>query len=428
MQFAGGGLLVGYEFFEQRAGFVDEVVRELQRAVVLCNRVFHRCTGQGGQIAQPLFASAADEVGVAGPVAAGRFAEHQPGPLVVEVAAPTEQRTLQIVIVDTVPVAVGAAVPQDLLHPGEQSRRYERFVTARVDLALPDDVARVVRVAQHFVKLRGGYRLLDWPAARGAAGEPEIGHRGCEVLDGVVAGRVEFPRLDHQGSAFLVDLDGVDLASFDEDAGIDVAEFGAPAGAAVHRLVQHLDTDVLAGQLVLSVVEDVGDGGHHLGVDALAEILSGRDQFDAHHVELPCGHRGVDVVAERPRTRVHDDVLDLRVLLQEGHHLLKLAPLLDRLSRDARLDELPDDLGRDRLGATVDDLALGRNRIPVRVDIDRCVELLLVRNPQVGDCFKNSPGLHESSSASWDCLASAMRARLSLRRSGGSRCSLSTMR
>ncbi|MEC3919333.1 hypothetical protein VMT40_32390 [Nocardia sp. CDC160] len=261
-------------------------------------------------------------------------------------AAGTQQGAFEVVIVYPVAVSVGAAVPKDVLCAFVEVVADQRFVAAGIDLAFPGDVSDVVGVAQHVVEGGCGNRSARGVLARRWGRQPEVGHGRLEIVESVVAGCVELPCLHDEWRTLFIDLDGVDLPAFEHDAGVDVSEFGAIAGAAVHCLVQQLDADVLAGELVLGVVEDVGDGGHHVGVDTFAEVLARGDQLHAHVVELSLGDRGVDVVAERSGSRVDDDVLDLRILLEVGDHLLEHRPLLDRAGRDAGLDELLDDRRR----------------------------------------------------------------------------------
>nr|WP_262985083.1 hypothetical protein [Nocardia cerradoensis] len=140
------------------------------------------------------------------------------------------------------------------------------------------------------------------------------------------------------------------------------------------------------------------------------------------------GDSGVDVVAEGAGAHVDDDVLDLRVLLEVGEHPLERGSLLDRLGRDSWLDEFLDDLGGQCVGSLFDDRALGGNGIAVGVDVDRGIQLLLVRDAQVGDSERDGAVQRVSSSMVFDSFASSMTTRLSLRRSGGSRRSPSTTR
>nr|WP_258081227.1 hypothetical protein [Nocardia nova] len=168
--------------------------------------------------------------------------------------------------------------------------------------------------------------------------------------------------------------------ALDDDSGVDVAELRAAARAAVHGLVLHFGADVLAGEPVLGVVEDVGDGGHHVAVDAVTEVFLGRNELHAHEIQLAFGQRGVDVVTEGAGPHVDDHILDLRVLLEMREHLLKLGTLLDRLRGDAGFDKFLNDPGRQCLGTLLDDTPLCGNGIAVRIDVCSSIELLPVRD------------------------------------------------
>nr|WP_264767060.1 hypothetical protein [Nocardia aurantia] len=422
------GLLVIEDPGQQRPGLGDEIGRQLQRTVVLDDRVLDHLHRQARQVAQLGLGTAADEIGVAGAVAAGGLAVDQPGGLPVVAAPCAEQATLEIVVVNSVTTPVRAAMPKNLLHTLEQIVTDQRFVTPRVGLSLPLDIPDVVRIAEHGVQSPRRHRPSDRMATTGPAGETEIGHRRLEILDRVIPGGVQLPRPHDQRAAFRVDPDRVHLATLDVHSGVDVSDLRPATRATVHGLVQHLGADVLTGQPVLGVVKDIGDRRHHVGIDALTEVLFRRNQLHAHEIELPLGDRSIDVVTERTRPHIDDHIPDLRMLTEIVQHLLECRALLDRLTGHAGFDELLHDIRRQRVGALLDGLALRRNRVAVRIDVDSRIQLLLVRNTQVCNCgLGKSTTFHGASSRVDDSFASAMTARLSLRRSRGSRVSLSTV-
>lgn len=124
-------------------------------------------------------------------------------------------------------------------------------------------------------------------------------------------------------------------------AGVEVAEPGAADGAAVECLVPQLLLDVFAVLPDLQLVEGVGDGFHGVGHRAGAEVFLAGNDPDTEQAQRPLGDRGIDRVAERAGAHVDDDVVDLAaVVFQVGQQLLEHWPLLDRLCRVARLDEL----------------------------------------------------------------------------------------
>jgi hypothetical protein len=78
------------------------------------------------------------------------------------------------------------------------------------------------------------------------------------------------------------------------DAIIEVTERGLSRGAAVGGLVLQFDSDVFAAQLVLDVVEDVGNGVHHVGIDAVTKVFPSRAEFEVELVEEGTEHDGYD--------------------------------------------------------------------------------------------------------------------------------------
>nr|WP_232110844.1 hypothetical protein [Nocardia wallacei] len=87
---------------------------------------------------------------------------------------------------NAVSLAWATALVANILYAIEQLLVYERFVAARVDVALIDDVAEIVDVGEHTVELfevDGPFRQF----AAGAAGETHVCHRGLEAFEGVIA-------------------------------------------------------------------------------------------------------------------------------------------------------------------------------------------------------------------------------------------------
>lgn len=112
-----------------------------------------------------------------------------------------------------------------------------------------------------------------------------------EAFESIVASRVEFERFSHEWRAPLVDLSRIDQAAFVLDANVEVSERCFAGGTAVGCLVLQLDSNILTAQSVLDIIEDVSDGFHGIGVDTIAEILSGGDEPDIQLVQDTLGDR-----------------------------------------------------------------------------------------------------------------------------------------
>nr|WP_068015941.1 hypothetical protein [Nocardia mexicana] len=280
---------------------------------------------------------------------------------------------------DAFSIALGAPQIQQVLDLVEQFLADDGFVPTWVEVAFVQEPSGVVRVAQYPLPGFMGYWLLDGVLGAGAGGEAPVGHDGFKALGGVVASGVQFERFPDQGSTFCIEFDGFDHAALEEGAGVQIANTGLADGATVDCLVLQLYTYVFTRQLVLHVVEDVGNGFHHLGVDAVAEVFAGRDEFYPQLVEEAFGEGSIDVVAEGARAGVDDDVLDLPVLFQVLDQLLELTALFDGFGRDARVEELLGNAGAEVTCLAVDVNPLRGNGIAVRIDIASSVHLLLTR-------------------------------------------------
>nr|WP_245544837.1 hypothetical protein [Nakamurella multipartita] len=173
----------------------------------------------------------------------GRLGVDQAARALALVAAVAEQHTFQIVRVDAVPQTVLGAGGENLLHPFEERRTDERFVTTGIGLALIGDDSRVVRVSQHLMQLV----QRDWlrrPVGGRPGSQSLVSHRRLEPLEGVLARGVERPgHLDERCPDF-VDFDGVDLSAFVLNTGVSVTEGSTTDGAAALNLLTHLVPDV----------------------------------------------------------------------------------------------------------------------------------------------------------------------------------------
>ncbi|WP_282780820.1 hypothetical protein [Nocardia sp. CC201C] len=88
------------------------------------------------------------------------------------------------------------------------------------------------------------------------------------------------------------------------------------------------------------MVHHVEHALHGHGMRTLAEVLLRTDQANAHLVELRLHDGRIEPVPEGPGAHVDDHVADLRVLSQILQQLTNDRPLVDRLGRVARFDEL----------------------------------------------------------------------------------------
>ncbi|SKS95044.1 Uncharacterised protein [Mycobacteroides abscessus subsp. abscessus] len=212
--------------------------------------------------------------------------------------------------------------------------------------------------------------------AGGACRQSEVSHGRFEAFESVFASRVQLKGFAYQRRAFGINMHGVDKSAFVLDADVAVADGGLSCCAAVDSLVLQFDLDVFTAELVLHVVENVGDGFHHVGVDAVTEILTGGNQLDVQLIQEPFGDGRIYVVTEGTGAGVYDDVFDLGMLSKVREHFLKSGSFLDGGGGDARLDELLDHRRVETVRLLGSDLALGGDRVAFRVNVYGGVHLL----------------------------------------------------
>nr|WP_043534115.1 hypothetical protein [Actinomyces polynesiensis] len=161
-----------------------------------------------------------------------------------------------------------------------------------------------------------------------------------QLHDRVLTGGVLLECPADQRRADGIDVDGVDEASIEVLAGVEVAELGAADRPAPFDLVSHLDLDVFPAHADLEFVDDVGDRLHRVAHIPVAEVLFGRDQLDPLIAQAAFDDGRVEVVAEDAGAHVDDDVLHVGGSVDEAQQLLELWTLLDRLRRLPGFDEL----------------------------------------------------------------------------------------
>nr|WP_062969391.1 hypothetical protein [Nocardia gamkensis] len=295
-------------------------------------------------------------------------------------AAVAEQIPFEVMLQYAVALPAAAAHVHDVLDTVEQFLADNRLVPAGPELVVDQDPAGVVRIFEHAVQQFERKRALGDGAAC-AGGQPEVCHRGFEVFETVLAGGIQFERPAHQGCAFGVEGDGVDLFALVLDTGVEVADLCESEGAAVQRFGAHLLLDVQALQRVHQVIHHVEHAFHRHGVRAFAEVFLGADEADAHLVELGLDDRRVEAVAEGTGAHVDDDVADFGMLGEVLEQIPEDRPLVDGLGRIAGLDELRGDFDAHGVGLGVPVVALGGDGQAIGVNVDGGVELLLGGNP-----------------------------------------------
>nr|WP_045251865.1 hypothetical protein [Microbacterium azadirachtae] len=238
----------------------------------------------------------ADEVLVGAAIASVLAVDHAAGAPGVETLAAVDE-PLEVVEVDDVAITFAIAVIEYFLHLEEGLLRDERFVAADVELALVAHHTGVIRVAEHESKTAAA-DLLGRPGRRRSGCESAFVEKILELADRVSSGGVLLEGPGYERRTFVVHIYGVDEASAELLADVEIAELGTSDGAALLDLVRHLDLDVLAVHADLDFVHDVGDGFHGVCHVALAEFFLGRDQAHALLEELALRDRGVGEVSE----------------------------------------------------------------------------------------------------------------------------------
>jgi hypothetical protein len=293
----------------------------------------------------------ADEVGIglAVPVA-GMVDRHA-------LSAAAVQGAFQIVLVSLGAISGDIVGVEDVLHLGPHGRVHEPVVDAEVACAFVDDVALVVRIAQHPLQ-RGDPDQFGGPLRGRQAGQPAGGELVGQVGQGAVAGRVCLERPRDQRRTLGVDRDGADLAALRVAfSDIEVAERCLGDGAAGRRLL--LES---FGDLACEVAGvELRDGGHDAVQQhpcrGLIDVLGDRHQGHPGLAEGKVDRDVVGAVAGEPVELVDDAQID-PVALDVGEHALQVGtpgvggglPGVDELLHDHRAG-----LG----GGTSDRVALG---------------------------------------------------------------------
>nr|WP_241992147.1 hypothetical protein [Cryobacterium lyxosi] len=281
--------------------------------------------------------------------------------------------------VDDVAVALSVPLVKDLLHLQERLLRDQCLVPPDVELPLVAVHPGVVRVAQD----TGQSAVADWPfrpRRRCPSGESLLLHQTAELADGILPCGVLLESPRNELAAFRVDVDGVDKASAEILANVEVAELGPADGAALLDLVRHLDFDVLAVHSDLDFVHDVGDSFHCVRHVPVAKFLLGGHQPHTFLEEFALRDRRIGEVTEDARAHVDHDVLHLGVFVEVAQHLLELGAFRDGLRGLTRLDELAHHCCLECVSFTKCLDALGGDAVAVFVKVGGGVELAWCRN------------------------------------------------
>jgi hypothetical protein len=182
-----------------------------------------------------------------------------------------------------------------------------------------------------------------------------------------VAGRVEREGELDERTALGVDLDRPNLTTLGDLSGRPVADRRSERGAAGLMLLVEPLLD-FRREVVGVVLRERGEHSVHQAPGRrLVDVLAGRDQADAHLLELVIEQRVVEPVASQAIDLVDDQVVgaELRQLLE---HLLQHRAVI----APCRLRPLYvgfDYLGADTFGGGCASLDLRRNRVAVRVAV-----------------------------------------------------------
>ncbi|MDO5093589.1 MAG: hypothetical protein Q4D79_09260 [Propionibacteriaceae bacterium] len=180
-----------------------------------------------------VLSSAAEVIGIdAASSAFGLGVDKAAGAPLGLAAVAEEDAGFEVVVVDAVAGVVGAQ-GSDVLGAVEEFLGDQGFVASLELFSFEGDDAGVVGVGEHAVQCSDGDGAWVGVAAGRSGFQAEVGHGDLELLDGVVAGGVEFEGFADERAAFGVDSDGVDAASLDVFGDVQVAQWGYAAGAAL---------------------------------------------------------------------------------------------------------------------------------------------------------------------------------------------------
>lgn len=185
------------------------------------------------------------------------------------------------------------------------------------------------------------------------------------------------------GRALGVDLDRTDFVALDQLAEVEVAKRCLGRGSSQLGL---LDLALLRlGRQVGRVELGIGgNDGVHEGPDRDAvDVLGDGDQLGPGFLQRVGDRRVVVAIASEPVHLVDDHVIQVALCLKAGEQFLQFGPV-GGLGRLTPVDVLGDNLGIKlrRLGLAC--LALGRDRVALRLAPPRCLGRR--RHPQIDRC------------------------------------------
>ncbi|WP_407045705.1 hypothetical protein [Mycobacteroides abscessus] len=153
MCFACIALRVDQGRIEPLTYFSAEIFAELERGVVVGDRLLDSRYCDMWQVAQTVLSCAAEEVAVSSAASFG-FCVDKPRSPTMFVTTLAEQESFEVMRQNAVSLSAAASRTQDFLNAVKQILADDGFVSSGVDVALVDHEPRVVRVTQHPVKLR----------------------------------------------------------------------------------------------------------------------------------------------------------------------------------------------------------------------------------------------------------------------------------
>nr|WP_234971515.1 hypothetical protein [Jatrophihabitans endophyticus] len=183
-------LATGEGLADQVGHRLDEVVVQAEIAVVPLDLFFDLPARQMRQVAEAFLPTPAQEVAVDAAGALRDLGVDQAAATVVCFAASAEDHALEVVLQDSVAVALGGALPPDVLDTVEQLLRDDRIVSPLNEFVINRHPAGVVRVGEHPVQLVARHRHGLRVAARRSGRQSEIRHRGFKRIDRVLAAGV----------------------------------------------------------------------------------------------------------------------------------------------------------------------------------------------------------------------------------------------